>query len=344
MGHRPAFAINWGQMATKIDLQLIPLEKTSREAEFDLSQLPFSIMPNVEVADVSALLPPSMFKHLEVEVGRHRMRFFESEVKHAFVHRYEEHPEASTYEESIKIAKRNVELLNEVLACSRIVRPTRRHGSVTGYVNPNGTVEHRGTTFPDNAIDVPEALKLFAFRNRDLETLRALIGTFVKTMHGEYWPFRMAVQYYYMGYEVNDWKGRYLYWGSSALHALYSSSSDKLVRRIEGFLGNDTLIYPPGEHPEFEFLQADPTTIGDVLEDINIIRNCIAHGERIPDRYFGADFGRSGLNGRLNYITVLDDGLAFIVRETLRRILAENLIEGFTSRRAVSLFWKSRGL
>jgi hypothetical protein len=331
-------------VATKIAFQLIPLERLSGQAAFDLSKLPFSIMQNVEVADVSELLPPSMFENLKAEVGRHKMRFFDGTVKHAFVHRYDEHPEAFTFQESSKIAKRNDELLNEVFACSRIVRPTRRQGSVTGYLNDDGTVGLRQTTFPDSALDVPEALKLFAFRNRDLESLRALIGTFLKTIHGEYWPFRMALQYYYMGYEVNDWKGRYLYWGSSALHALYSPSSDKLVRRIKGFLGEGTLIYPPAEHPEFEFLQPEATTIGDVIEDINVVRNCIAHGERIPDRYFGTDAGRGSLNGQVNYISVLGDALAFIVRETLRRILAENLADGFTSRRSVSLFWRSRGL
>ena len=161
-------------------------------------------------------------------------------------------------------------------------------------------------------------------------------------MHGEYWVFRMAVQFYYMGYEVNDWKGRFLYWGSSALQALYSANSEKPVRRIKAFLGEGTLIYAVDEHPEFEFLTPDPTTVGDVIEDINIVRNCIAHGERIPDRYFRG--GRDGLNGQVSYLSILDDSLALIVRETLRHILADNLIESFTSRRSVSLFWKAKGL
>lgn len=182
------------------------------------------------------------------------------------------------------------------------------------------------------------------FGTKTFENLRALLGPFLKAMHAEYWPFRMAVQYYYMGYEVNDWKGRYLYWGSSALHALYSPNSEKLVRRVKEFLGENTLIYPPEEHPEFEFLQPNKTTIGDIIEDINVIRNRIAHGERIPDTYFSVDAGRDGLNGRVKYISVLDDALAFIVRETLRRILSEDLLEGFTSRRSVSLFWRNRGL
>jgi hypothetical protein len=246
-------------MATKIDFQLIPLERFLAQP-FDLTQLPFNVLPGVEVADVSNLLPPSMFEYLRPEVGRHRMRVFDG-TKYALVHRYEDDPLWPATPAAQTAAKNKAELLNEVFACSRIVRPTRRLGSVSGFLRSDGTVEQRQATFPDSALDVPEALKLFAFRNKDLVELRNLIGTFLKAMHGEYWAVRMAVQYYYMGYEVNDWKGRYLYWGSSAIHALYSSSNEKIVRRIKCFLGESTLIYPAGEHPESEFLGADPTTI-----------------------------------------------------------------------------------
>jgi hypothetical protein len=331
-------------MATKIDFQLIPLDSLSHPHPFDLSQLPFSILPEVEVADVSDLLPPAMFDYLRPEVGRHRVRVFDGQAKYALVHRYEEAPGRAYHEEEKRIVADKAALLNDVFACSRIIRPTRRLGSVSGYLKADGTFEQRDATFPDTALDVPEALKLFAFRNRDLTDLRALIGPFVKAMRGEYWPLRMAVQYYYMGYEVNDWRGRYLCWGSSALHALYSSNNEKIVRRIKSFLGESTLVYQPGEHPEFEFLGANPTTIGDIIEDVNTVRNCIAHGERIPERYFAPEAGRDGLNGRVSYISVLDDSLAFIVRETLRRILVGNLFDNFTSRRVVSLYWKAKGL
>jgi hypothetical protein len=330
-------------MATKIDFQLIPLERLS-DQPFDLTQLPFSIFPGIEAADVSGLLPASMFDHLRSEVGRHRMRVFDGNAKHALVHRYEEDPRWSATPAAQEAANEKAKLLYEVFACSRIVRPTRRLGSVSGFLKDDGTVEQRQATFPDSALDVLEALKLFAFRNKDLEELRHLIGTFLKAMHGEYWPVRMAVQYYYMGYEVNDWKGRYLYWGSSAIHALYSSNNEKIVRRIKWFLGENTLIYPAGDHPESEFLGTDPTTIGEVVEDVNVVRNCIAHGERVPDKYFRQDAGRNTLNGRVKYITVLDDALAFIVRATLRRIIAENLLSDFASRVSVSQFWKSKCL
>ena len=272
------------------------------------------------------------------------MRVFDGTAKYALVHQYEEDPRWPGNLEAQTSAKKKAELLNEVFACSRIVRPTRRLGSVSGFLRDDGAFEQRQATFPDSALDVPEALKLFAFRNKDLEELRNLAGTFLEAMHGEYWPVRMAVQYYYMGYEVNDWKGRYLYWGSSAIHALYSSSNEKIVRRIKWLLGENTLIYPPEDHPESEFMGTDPTTIGEVVEDVNVVRNCIAHGERIPDRYFRQDAGRRALNGQVNYITVLDDALAFIVRATLRRIIAENLLSHFASRVSVSQFWKSKAL
>src|SRR5258706_1971316 len=191
-------------MPTKIAFQLIPLERLSAK-KFDPSQLPFDIMPGVDVADVSELLSSSMFQFMSAEVGRHRMRFFDGITKHAIVHRYEEHQGVPISADALRTAKQNDELLNEVFACSRIVRPTRRMGSLSGYLNPDGTVDQRSTSFPASDLDVPEALKLFAFRNKDLETLRDLVGPFITAVRGEYWPFRMAVQYYYMGYEVNDW-------------------------------------------------------------------------------------------------------------------------------------------
>ncbi len=121
-----------------------------------------------------------------------------------------------------------------------------------------------------------------------------MVTKFLTAIHGNHWAFRMAMEYYNRGYEVNDWKGRYLYWGSSALHALYSPNSNKLVKRIKAFLGQDTTIYPLGEHPEFEFLGSKNVTIGDVIDDINDVRNFIAHGERIPDRYLLPDKGPDG--------------------------------------------------
>ena len=42
--------------------------------------------------------------------------------------------------------------------------------------------------------------------------------------------------------------------------------------------GADTLIYDPADRPEFEFLQPSILTFGDLIEDINEVRNYVAHG------------------------------------------------------------------
>src|SRR5215831_3519093 len=73
--------------SSRIEVQLIPLEHFA-EPVFDLSQLPFAITPDVQVEDVSAMMPPSDFAFMATEVGKNKMRFFDSTVKFGLVHRY----------------------------------------------------------------------------------------------------------------------------------------------------------------------------------------------------------------------------------------------------------------
>jgi hypothetical protein len=318
-----------------IDVQLIPLERFA-EPLFDLSQLPFPICSGVEAADVSAMMPPSDFTYMQATVGEHLMRYFNSPVKFGLVHRYVSPILADE-------VKEKTGLLNNIFALLRIIRPHRRLGGASGTIM-KGKAQFNSLTWPHDTIDVPDAVKLFGIRSKDLVELRKLLPTFLKAMRGTYWPFRMAVQYYYMGYEQNDWKGRYLCWGSSALHALYSHKDQKLVPRVKAFLGENTLIYEPTEHPDYEFLEPNTLTIKDVLADVNEVRHDIAHGDRIPDRFFAPGGGRPILNGIGNYIAVLEDSLSFIIRETLLKILRHNLIEDFKDRHKYTRYWKTLGV
>lgn len=320
-----------------IEVQLIPLERFA-EPIFDFSQLPFSITSGVEAADVSVMMPPSDFAYMQAEVGRHQMRYFNSPVKFGLVHRY-----VLPILGDDEANKEKTELLNNVFALLRIIRPHRRLGGASGTIT-NGKAQFNSLTWPHGAIDVPEAVKLFSVRNKDLVEMRSLLPTFLRAMRGPYWPFRMAVQYYYMGYEQNDWKSRYLHWGSSALHALYSHKDQKIIPRLKAFLGENTLVYDPADHPEFEFLTPNPLAIKDVLEDVNEVRHDIAHGDRIPDRFFTPGGGRATLNGFVNYLTVLDDTLSFVLRETLLKILRNNLIEDFKDRHQYTQYWRTLGV
>jgi len=316
-----------------IDVQLIPLERFAQPL-FDLSQLPFAIISGVEAADVSTLMPPSDFSYMQPKVGEHLMRYFNSPEKFGLVHQY------IVRTQDDDGIKEQAALLNNIFALLRIIRPHRRLGGASGTIT-NGKAHFNSLTWPHDTIDVPDAVKLFCIRNKDLVELRELLPTFLKAMNGPYWPFRMAVQYYYMGYEQNDWKGRYLCWGSSALHALYSHKDQKIVQRVLVFLGGDTLIYKPEEHPDYEFLEPNTITIKDVLADVNEVRHDIAHGDRIPDKFFTAGGGRPTLNGVGNSIAVLDDSLSFIIRETLLKILRNNLIEEFKGRHEYTCDWKT---
>jgi hypothetical protein len=310
---------------------------------FDTSCLPFGVLPGVEIADVSALLPPSLFTHMKDEVGRHRMYYLESSRKFALKHQYEVGtPFGVTAVKPEAADTSSDSLMKLVYACLKLIRPTREQGGVRAEVGSGGHIAIQSTSFADGRLDLPEGEKLYALRNKDLDLLSVVIQPFLKTMQGEYWPFRMAVEYYDRGYAVNDGKARYLYWGSSALHALYSSQNDKITRRVKGFLGASTLIYDPADRPEFEFLDPISLTIGDVINDINDVRNCVAHGRRIPNRFFNTK--RRGLNGDVTLIQVLEDALGFIIRETLLRILKNNLMEHFKAEHDVSVYWKSSDL
>jgi hypothetical protein len=329
-------------MTTRMNFHFVSLD-TMGIPPFDTSKLPFEVLPQIEIADVSVLLPPSLFAHMKDEVGRHRMYYLESTNKFALKHQYEvETPFGVT-----SIAPEHTEtssdsLMNLVYACLKLIRPTREQGGVRAEVGQDGKIAVRSVSFADGRLDLPVGEKLYALRNKDLDLLAAVIQPFVKTMQGEYWPFRMAVEYYDRGYAVNDGKARYLYWGSSAVHALYSSQNEKITRRVKAFLGADTLIYDPADRPEFEFLQPSTLTIGDVIEDINEVRNCVAHGRRILNKFFNTK--RKGLNGDVTLIQVLEDALGFIIRGTLLRIIKDDLIEHFKTEHDVSVYWKSKGL
>lgn len=317
-----------------IQVQLIPLERFA-EPVFDLSLLPFEIPPGIKVADVSAMMPPSDFEYMEAEVGKHTMRFFNSPLKFGLVHRYTLPASSDDV-----VVKERAGLLNNVFALLRIIRPHRRQGGAGGTITDEKP-RFNSLLFPHDSLDVPEAVKLFGIRSGDLVKLRNLLPIFLKAMNGPYWPIRMAVQYYYMGYEQNDWRGRYLCWGSSALHALYSHQGRKIIPRVSKFLGENSLIYDPVDHPEYEFLPPNPLTIKDVLADVNEVRNDIAHGDRIPDRFFTAGGGRQTLGGSSIYLAVLEDAQSFIIRESLLKILGEGLIEKFRDRGLRAQYWKA---
>jgi hypothetical protein len=83
--------------------------------------------------------------------------------------------------------------------------------------------------------------------------------------------------------------------------------------------------------------------VAQVVDDLYEVRNCIAHGERIPDRFFRrVPKGYLGEDGSI--ITVLHDALSFIIRASLLRILKDDLLHHFADGPSAEAYFTAAGL
>jgi hypothetical protein len=133
-----------------------------------------------------------------------------------------------------------------------------------------------------------------------------------------------------------QWKAR-MSLACSAIESIYSSqtqdhehSGSRLMKaRIKWFLGESTSIYWPGDVQSFLHGGKEPT-IGDVLDDLYDVRNFLAHGDRVPDKYFSQFSHSAGYSAtETNQLTVLEEAASFIVRASLIKILKDDLLEHF---------------
>jgi hypothetical protein len=311
------------------------------EHQFDVSVLPFSIIEGVTVEDVSPMLQNS-FDWLQGEIGRYDLRDLKS-VRYAIVHRYKtDSPDSSEADE------RSDNLLHNIAACLRIIRPMRQIALLMrGELRDNGALDVKYFDHPINLLQVPEVQKLFHLRNSDLELLRSVAPYFLGGMKGEFRKFRMAVEFHESGhFDHWYWKARYSLW-CSATEALFTSLGKEhmgslvATERIKWFLGTDTSIYEPGDIPPF-FPQAQ-FTVGDVVGDAYKLRNSIAHGGRTPDYFF--EDTRPGGDGRfLKRVDVLLEAVSFVVRKSLLRILQDKLLNHFANNNAAIAYFSAAGL
>ncbi len=144
----------------------------------------------------------------------------------------------------------------------------------------------------------------------------------------------MAAQMYNTGhFQTDDWKIRFFLW-TSALEALFTSqnpnrqhSGSRVAKeRIKEVLGPATSVYPPGE---LSSLSPDPNlTVAVVLDEIYCLRNHIAHGDKTPAYYYQAT-GRHDVDRHLARIDMLMENVSFVVRQSLLKIMKDNLLVHF---------------
>ena len=322
------------------------------DEQFDLRRLPFEVTENVRIEDVSQRFGAHAFDLGRERLGTEILRELEG-VRYALVHRYESEPIIDEETHEILGYKQSNEtsetLIRQVAACLRLIRPMRQSALLMrGDVRSDGTFDVTGYDVPPlHLIEVPDVQKLFKLRNQDADDLRNYAPAFLEGMTGEFWKFRMAVQFHDLGhFQALDWKARYLLW-CSAIESIYTSHGAEhqgslvATSRIKWFLGENTSIYAAGDIPSL--LQDPHLTVGQIVPDLYKMRNFIAHGDKIPDPFF-QDILRHGLNGDVVKAEVLMEAASFIVRTSLLKILRDGLLNQFTDAGAAEAYFGAQSL
>jgi hypothetical protein len=319
---------------------------------FDVSRLPFDLGHGVSIEDVSGLLGADAFsEYVTQEMGTRSVQRLR-QLRFALVHRYDRFP---IIVDGRIVAEKgddigSIQLLRNTAACLRLIRPMRQDASLMyGSIMNDGTFEIGGFDHPYDLLETPQNQKHFNLRTRDAEELKARLPEFLRAMSGEFWKFRMSVQFHELGhFQHRDKKARFLLW-SSAIESLYTSHSRDhqggLVakERIKWFLGENTSIYPKGELLNFI---ADPKlTVGNTLDDLYDMRNYHAHGDKLT-KHFLEDTLRDGVDNktRVTVYEVLFEAQSFIIRTSLLKILRDGLLDHFADAGPADAFFGAQHL
>jgi hypothetical protein len=339
-----------GSFQMQQDLTLFPISGLAAEWDdepFDESKLPAAIVPDVTIENVSSMFTDNTWDSFKTLLSHRDMQTLK-QVEHAIVHRFNS---AQSYVDGIVIdpEQRSRQLVERLAACLRLVRPMRQFAMrISGSIRTDGTIDVRGFEEPAHLLEVPSIQKGFLLRNRDITELETVANDFLRAMDGEYWKFRMPVSLFDGGHFLDrQWKSRFSLW-ASAIEGIYTSQSpdrehsgSRLAKaRIKWFLGPKTPIYAPGDVQSYT-PQHEPT-VEDMLDDLYEVRNCIAHGDKVPDRFFTSTTSTNF--GPINTIGTLEEAASFIIRQSLLKILKDNLLEHFRGGPESQAYFKQNGL
>ena len=337
-----------------MNFTLYPIYELANEVDdepFDLGRLPFDIAEDVRIEAVRERFRPATFDPHKIRLGTSVVEELE-QVRFALVHRYKPKPiivdtEIIGEQDSSEDSEQLVKML---AACLRLIRPMRQRALLMrGKVRAeDGSFDVTGFEIPPlHLIELPDVQKFFHLRNQDANDLRTHAPGFLHAMRGQFWKFRMAVQFYELGhFQALDWKARYLLW-CSAIESIYTSHSREhqgslvATSRINWFLGAGTYIYAPGDISNL--LQDPKIRIDQIVDDLYEMRNFMAHGDKIPDPFFTTTL-RTGFNGPVQKREVLLEAASFIVRASLLKILRDGLIDHFTDAGPAELYFGAEHL
>jgi hypothetical protein len=343
-----------------LKVSLFPIERIARDwlgstsdNNFDETLLPFQVLDDVYIEIISGKISNDEFDYCKRELGTETIKHLEK-MEYAIVHRFPriaKDPATGDLILENELEERSTQLVHEVIACLRLLRPIAQHAQfLGGTVTPDGRFAHFHFDNPVTFLTFLPNQKFFGVRTKDLHDLRTYAPLFRGALAGMFWKFRMAIDMYQSGFfQQSHWKARFFLW-TAALESLFTSQSPGsqhsgtmvAKERVKFFLGPSTLIYPPGELTNFEPNPA--LTVEDVIGDIYCLRNHIAHGDKLPDHYYQAA-GRPGFEGTsIVKGEMLLEAISSIIRQSLLKILRDNLLLHFADTPSSEAYFAANGL
>jgi hypothetical protein len=335
---------------------IFPIERVAHNwagfsGDFDVSLLPLKIIDDVHVEDVSGLIQKDEFRYCREMLGTEMVKHLEN-FKYAIVHRFTspiQDPKTGRLLLDTELQDRSRFLVQAVVACLRVIRPTVQHAQfMGGDVEADGTFRHFHFDHPVQYLSPLPIQTLMRVGTQDLLSLVKYAARFIAAMEGDFWKYRMAVDMFQSGFfQETHWKLRYFMW-TAALEALFTSHANPEHRgslvakeRVKKLLKSSCLVYPSHELSEYD---VDPKlTVGKVLDQIYCLRNHIAHGDRVPDYYFETP-ARQAINGPVMKKEVLTEAISSIVRQCILAILDKNLLSHFASDATAEVHFSKLGL
>jgi len=321
------------------------------DEQFDLTQLPFRVIDGVTIETVAGRFREGTFDIHRESLGTKVIEKLEG-VRHALVHRYDSQftVEAGEFIAEHEHERRSNELVSQLAACLRLIRPMRQDAlTIRGVIHEeDGSFDVTSFEIPPlHLIEVPDVQHLYQLRNQDCDDLKRYAAEFLRAMRGEYWKFRMAVQFHDLGhFQCLDWKARFLLW-CSAIESIYTSHNREhqgslvATSRIKWFLGETTPIYAPSDMPDW--VRRPQFTVGQLVGDLYDMRNFEAHGDKIPDELFHEAL-RDGVNGPVKRPEVLSEVASFIIRTSLLKILRDGLLDHFADAGPAEAYFAAQNL
>lgn len=319
---------------TKVNLYAVyGISHPWEDEPFNEAVLPAHIVPNVAIENVTAMFSEGSFDLFATSLSPDDLKSLRA-VKYAVVERFQTTGFHGEEEQKFDIGQ----TIYNLAACLRLIRPMRQFAMrIHGVLKDDGKLDVGGFDHPVHLMEVPAIQKDFRLRNRDIEEFQTVAPQFQNAMAGEFWKFRMPLSLHEAAHFIdNQWKAR-MSLMCSAIEAIYTSqtpdrqhSGSKVAKaRIKWFLAESTPIYAPGDVQSFSRGGKEPT-LADVLDDLYTVRNCIAHGDRVPDKFFSGYWSGSPYDSaQANFISVLEEAASFIVRASLLKILKDNLLYHF---------------